>query len=206
MVGLTGGVASGKSVVCGLFRDLGTPVIDADEAARVLVRPGTPGLDAVVRRFGAHLLTPAGELDRPRLRRMIFADSEARRALEGILHPLIRQWMGDRLDEVNAPLAILAVPLLVETGRGYPIHRTLVVDCPESLQLQRLMARDGVSDSAAQAMLAAQCSRRERLAVADDIIDNRHDLETLQSAVQALHQRYLALVADPAQRASRVFE
>ncbi len=193
VVGLTGGAASGKTTVAGFFSRLGAPVIDADEAARAVVAPGAPGLAAVTERFGASVLNQAGALDRPRMRALVFADANARRALEAIIHPRVRAWMTARLDALQAPYAILCIPLLVESGGGYPIDRIVVVDCAQEQQVARLTARDHCSEQQARAMLAAQCPREQRLAVADDVIENSGDPQALERQVQALHEAYLAL-------------
>lgn len=192
-VAVTGGIASGKSAVTSAFERRGIDVVDADIAARVLVEPGQPALAEIVERFGAEVLDAQGRLDRRRLRGIIFADSEARRALEGILHPRIRAWMWAQAQAARAPYVVLAIPLLTP-GSRYPwISRVLVVDVPESLQIARLMARDGVDEAAARAALAAQISRSERLALADDVLDNSGSLDALEDAVEALHARYLQL-------------
>jgi dephospho-CoA kinase len=192
-VGLTGGIASGKSTVASLFAELGVEIIDTDEIARELVVPGSPALAAIVERFGSEVLSQDGELDRRRLRALVFADEARRRELEAILHPPIRQEAMARAAASTAAYVILAVPLLFETGFDRLVDRRLVVDCPESQQLARLTARDGVSIEAARAMLAAQMNRAERRAAADDLIDNSGSLESTRSQVQTLHERYLGL-------------
>jgi dephospho-CoA kinase len=192
-VGLTGGIASGKSTVARLFADLGVEIIDTDEIARELVVPGSPALAAIVQRFGSDVLSQNGELDRRRLRTTIFADEAKRRELEAILHPLIRQEALDRAAASTKAYGILAVPLLFETGFDRLVDRRLVVDCPESQQLARLTERDGISMEAARAILKAQMNRAERRAAADDLIDNSGSLESTRSQVQALHERYLEL-------------
>lgn len=190
---VTGGIASGKSAVTSAFERRGIDVVDADIAARVLVEPGQPALAEIVERFGAEVLDAQGRLDRRRLRGIIFADPEARRALEGILHPRIRAWMWAQAQAARSPYVVLAIPLLTP-GSRYPwISRVLVVDVPESLQIARLMARDGVDEAAARAALAAQIPRSERLALADDVLDNSGSLDALEDAVEALHARYLQL-------------
>src|SRR5690606_20981910 len=164
-IGLTGGIASGKSTVAELFAALGVPVIDTDVIAREVVEPGEPGLAAIRDAFGAEVLTPDGRLDRRRLREIVFADAAKRRRLESILHPLIRERTLARLAAVrNAPYAIVVVPLLVETDFGKLVDRVLVVDVPVDAQLERLASRDGIDRAAAEAMVAAQASRETRLA------------------------------------------
>lgn len=191
VVGLTGGIASGKSTVGRLFVDLGVPVLDSDAAARDVVLPGTPGLTAVAAAFGPEIIAADGTLDRRALRERIFDSPEERRRLDAILHPLIRAELRARLAELRAPYAILEVPLLFEAGFDTEVDRALVVDAPESLQIQRVMARDGVSEEQARRILAAQMSRADRLARADDVV--RNDGEPLEPQVKRLHAKYLDL-------------
>lgn len=191
-VGLTGGVASGKSTVACLFARRGVPVIDADEIARSLVAPGSPLLQKLVEAFGEDILTPQGALDRARMRERTFADETLRRKLEAILHPAIRTEMRRRSATAGGPYQIFEVPLLVETGAG-DYDRVLVVDCSVETQLKRLLARDGVSEAQARAMLAAQASREQRLERADDVIINDGAPEALEPQVEKLHAKYLAL-------------
>lgn len=192
-IGLTGGIASGKSTVAERFLELGVPVIDADESARAVVAPGTNGLEAVAREFGRNLLTSAGELDRRALRDLIFAAPERRRALESMLHPLIRADMEARAQRALGPYLVLAIPLLAEVGGRERVNRVLLVDTDETRQLDRLMARDGETRERAEAMLAAQATRASRLAVADDVLANSGTVRDLRRAVDHLHQRYLSL-------------
>jgi dephospho-CoA kinase len=198
-IGLTGGIASGKSTVAQRFAELGVPVIDADLAAREVVVPGSPGLAAVTARFGADVLLASGELDRPGLRALVFADPAARRDLEAIVHPLIRSAMQRHIALAAGPYLVLVVPLLVESlARGQAAHganRILVVDMDEAAQLARLRARDGSSETEARAILAAQASRAERLARADDVLRNDGSVADLRDAVDGLHRRYLQLAA-----------
>ena len=195
-IGLTGGIASGKSTVAGRFRELGIPVIDADQSSRSVVAPGQPGLEAVVARVGEGLLTADGELDRRALRQLIFADPHKRRDLETILHPLIRADMERRVLQTVGPYVILEIPLLVEAGGARDrVDRVLVVDANESAQLQRLMARDAESLEGAGAILAAQANRAARLKAADDVLMNSGTVTELRQAVDRLHQRYLRLAA-----------
>ena len=194
-VGLTGGIASGKSTVSNLFAGLGVPVIDTDRIAREVVAGGSPLLAELFERFGAAIRAPDGELDRSALRRIVFAEPERRRELEALLHPAIRSRTEELARNAGGPYQLHVVPLLVETGSARRYARVLVVDCPESLQLQRLRARSQLSEAEAQAMLNAQASRGERLAAADDVICNDGPLEALPPLVAALHQRYLRLPA-----------
>jgi dephospho-CoA kinase len=194
-IGLTGGIASGKSTVEQRFIELGVPVVNADDSSRAVVERGRPGLAAVVARFGAGLLTPQGDLDRRALRSLIFGDSARRRELEAILHPLIRDDMNRRSAEATGPYVILSIPLLVESNTRDRWDRILVVDADESMQLARLMSRDAVSEVEARATLAAQASRAERLAAADDVLENFGTVADLRQAVDRLHRRYLELAA-----------
>ncbi len=194
-VGLTGGVASGKSVVAAAFAELGAALVDTDAIAREVVARGTPGLEAVVAAFGESVLDEHGELDRRRLRALVFADAEARRRLEQITHPLIRSRTLEAADAAEGPYVIVAVPLLVETGFSELVDRVLVVDCPPEIQAERLVERDGMDAAAAQAMIAAQAERRTRLAAADDVIDNSGPLESTRAQVRTLHERYMRLAA-----------
>jgi dephospho-CoA kinase len=191
-VGLTGGIASGKTTVANLFAALGVPVIDSDEIARAVVAPGEPALQAIVRRFGPGVLQPDGSLDRRRLRSLAFADPAARRDLEAITHPAIRAEMDRRSAAAGGDYQILAIPLLVEGGGRGRVDRVLVVDCPEELQLRRVMARDGSSEAEARAMIAAQVDRQTRLAAADDVILNDGDMGPLRQRVRVLHAQYRA--------------
>lgn len=201
-IGLTGGIASGKTLVSREFAALGVPIIDTDELAREVVAPGSDGLAAVRARFGDDVLAADGSLDRRALRARVFADPAARRDLEAITHPRIRALMEARAATAGGPYQIMVIPLLVESGRRSAVDRVLVVDCPESLQLERLLARDGGSRAQAEAILAAQASRAQRLAVADDVIVNAGEPKAMAAEVAALHQRYLDLSAgadrDPA--------
>jgi dephospho-CoA kinase len=193
-IGLTGGIASGKSTVSQRFAELGVPVIDADLAARAVVEPGSPGLAQVVRRFGPDVLDAAGNLDRKALRALVFKDPISRQALDSILHPLIREEMERQASMAEGPYLVLAIPLLVEGGRASErAHRVLVVDVDESVQLQRVQARDGGSVEQARAILASQASRAARLAAADDLLLNTGTVAELRQAVDRLHEQYLQL-------------
>jgi dephospho-CoA kinase len=198
-VGLTGGIASGKSLVANMFAKLGAELIDADQVAREVVAPGEPALTAIRDAFGAEVLNARGELDRGALRKLVFADADKRRTLDALLHPLIRARLLARLDDVRRPYAIIAVPLLVETDFAALVDRVAVVDCPESMQLERLMRRDGIPRTEAVAMIAAQVDRATRLRAAHDVIDNSGDIEATRRQVTQLHHRYL----DLANRATR---
>jgi len=190
-VGLTGGIASGKTAVANLFATHGVPVIDTDIIAREVVEPGQPALATVVDAFGTGVLAADGRLDRPRLRERIFGDAEARRRLEAILHPAIRAEMERQSRAAGGPYQVLVIPLLVEGGRRDHIDRVLVVDVPEATQIERLVRRDGVSRDQADAALRAQASRDARLAFADDVIENTGDVAALETRVAKLHGNYL---------------
>lgn len=190
-VALTGGIASGKSSVAKLFRELGVPVIDTDRIARHVVVPGSPGLEALVSAFGEKIIGPAGELDRDQLRERIFFDPDARTTVNGILHPLIIEETERALERMNAPYAIVEIPLLVETELADRFDRILVVDVPETVQLERLIARDKTNPAQAKAALQAQASREARLQQATDVIDNTDTIESLQVQVETLHKRFL---------------
>lgn len=196
IVAITGGIASGKSAVCERFAALGVAVADADIAARQLVEPGTPALAEIVARFGAAVCADDGRLDRRALRERVFNDAPARRDLEAILHPRIRERLERECRQAATPYAMVAIPLLTEVGgrAAYPwLQRIVVVDLPEAMQLARLQARDAISAPLAQQMLAAQATRSQRLALADDVIDNSGSLAALDAQVSALHQCYLQL-------------
>jgi dephospho-CoA kinase len=197
VVALTGGVAAGKSAVTQRFAALGVPVHDADMAAREVVAPGSEGLTAVVAAFGSEVLDAEGRLDRPAMRRRVFADPTARQTLEAIIHPRVRQWLHERALAETVPYCLLAIPLLAENIEHYRwIDRVLLVDAPVELQLARLIARDGIDEALARRMLEQQASRKARLTLAHDVIDNSGDEAALDAEVAALHQRYLALAAD----------
>jgi dephospho-CoA kinase len=196
VVALTGGVAAGKTAVTRRFETLGVPVHDADMAAREVVEPSTPGLTAIVAAFGVDVLDAAGRLDRAAMRQRVFADPAARLALEAIIHPRVRQWLRARALVEQAPYCLLAIPLLAENIAHYRwVDRVLLVDASEAVQLARLMRRDGIDEVLAHRMLAQQASRAERLALADDVIENNGDEVDLDEAVAELHRRYLVLAS-----------
>jgi dephospho-CoA kinase len=200
-IGLTGGIASGKSTVTQRFAELGVPVIDADVASRNVVEPGKPGLAQVVQRFGGGILDADGRLDRRALRNLIFEDSSLRQALDAILHPLIRAEMEREAAQATAPYVVMAIPLLVEGGSaGKRVDRVLVVDADETLQIQRLQARDGSSEQQARAILSSQATRAARLSHADDVLLNAGSVAELRQAVDRLHEQYLQLAQSSSSR------
>jgi len=195
VVGLTGGIASGKSAAAACFKALGVTVADADLAARAVVAVGSPALAQIAERFGPQMLLRTGELDRARLRAHVFADPTERKALEAITHPAIRAVLRAQCEQADSAYAVADIPLLAEGGgpTAYPwLHRVLVVDAPVTLQLSRLMMRDGIDEALARKMVAAQASREQRLALADDVVVNDGAREALQAAIGTLHADYLA--------------
>ncbi len=196
-VGLTGGIASGKSTAAGYFGVLGVPILDSDRVAREVVEPGQPPLERLVQRFGRGILTPDGHLDRPALREIVFSDPKARADLEGLTHPAIGAALEARSATAGGPYQILVIPLLIEKNLRAHVDRVLVVDCDEELQIRRLHARDGSTRAQAQAILDAQAPRAARLRAADDVISNDADMSAVQAQVAALHARYLELARPP---------
>jgi dephospho-CoA kinase len=192
-IGLTGGIASGKTTVAALFAELGVPVIDTDTIAREVVAPGRPALAEIVETFGTGVLAIDGQLDRGALRRLIFTDTARRRQLEAILHPRIRAETLARADACRGPYHIIVVPLLLETGFALLVDRVLVVDCPEPIQRARLAERDHESAEQIERMIGSQIARDARLQAADDVIDNAGSLTDTRRQVEALHRRYLDL-------------
>lgn len=192
-IGLTGGIACGKTTVADMFAALGAQIIDTDELARDVVEPGEPALESVIEHFGSTILDDDGRLDRRALRRLVFSDPEKRHVLEQILHPAIRQRMIESSAIVRGPYQVLVIPLLVESHSDGHVDRVLVVDCDEEVQIRRLMNRDHESRETAENMLAAQISRQDRLDHADDIIDGGSNLEALQQRVKQLDQYYREL-------------
>ena len=194
IVGLTGGIGSGKSAAADCFRELGIELVDTDILAREVVEPGTTALDAIASRFGGSILKPDASLDRAQLRERIFADPEAREWLEALLHPLINQLIIDRLAACDSPYCLLVSPLLLETRQSELADRVLVIDVSREIQLARTLLRDGSSEQTVEAIIASQIGRKERLARADDVIRNEGDLKELQAAVKAQHLLYLAML------------
>ncbi|MEP4147323.1 MAG: dephospho-CoA kinase [Halioglobus sp.] len=192
VVGITGGIGSGKSAVTRRFEDLGITVVDADIAARVVVEPGRPALAAIAEHFGKDILLGDGSLDRAALRQKVFSDDAERTWLEQLTHPLIAQEITDQLEAVTSPYAIFASPLLLETSQRDWVDLIAVVDVPEETQLERTMARDDNDEEQVKRIMAAQMNRAERLELADIVIDNSGSLEQLESVVEELHGEFLA--------------
>ncbi|MCC5873429.1 MAG: dephospho-CoA kinase [Gammaproteobacteria bacterium] len=195
VIGITGGIGSGKTAVSDRFAARGIVVVDADLASRVVVEPGRPALDAIREHFGNEVIHADGSLDRAALRSKVFADASERRWLEQLLHPLIGEEIRNGLQAAASPYAVLVSPLLFEAGQVTLVDRVLVVDVPEDLQVERTAARDGNSAEQVRAIMAAQTDRSTRLAKADDVIVNDRGLDELDAAVEALHQHYLKLAA-----------
>jgi len=194
IIGLTGGIGSGKSTVAALFEQHGVAVLDTDQVARRVVEPGQPALEEIRDHFGAEMLTPSGELDRSAMRERIFRDPASRLALEAITHPRIRDYVRHWIDVQTSPYCIVIIPLLLEKGWTELIDRILVVDLPEELQRQRTMLRDGMDLARVEAIIATQVDRQTRLTAADDVIDNSGEgQQSLGEQVESLHRHYLEL-------------
>ncbi|GHU09998.1 dephospho-CoA kinase [Betaproteobacteria bacterium] len=195
-VGLTGGIGSGKSTVARAFVALGAGLVDTDKIAHRLTAIGGEALPLLTETFGAEILAADGSLNRALMRQKVFADTAARRRLENILHPLIRAHAFAEIAASRAPWWLIDIPLLAAVGReSYALDRVLVVDCPEHLQIERVMARSGLAEAEVVAMMSAQSSRAKRLAIADDVIDNSGSLADLQRQIAALHPRYLKMAS-----------
>jgi dephospho-CoA kinase len=194
VIGLTGGIASGKTTVSDQFARLGIDIIDADVVAREVVAKGSPGLKTIVDEFGEEILTPTLELDRQKLRRIVFTDNTKKEWLNALLHPLIRTQMALKTNNAKSPYCILSVPLLVENKLNKMVDRTLVVDIDAATQLKRAMTRDSSEQIIIENIIASQATRSERLAVADDIISNTRDRDWLNAQVMDLHQIYLNIL------------
>ncbi|WP_265462658.1 dephospho-CoA kinase [Aeromonas salmonicida] len=202
IVAITGGIGSGKTTIANQFAELGIDIVDADVIAREVVEPGTPALAAIAAQFGPEVLDPQGQLDRRHLRERVFSDPDAKAWLNGLLHPLIRQEMLRQCANARSPYCLLVVPLLVENKLTGLANRVLVIDVDEATQIERTCRRDGVSRAQAEAILAAQASRAERLAAADDVLDNQNDAaEATKRRILALHETYMTFAS---QQASQV--
>jgi len=193
VIGVTGGIGSGKTAATDRFQELGITVVDADLASRVVVEPGKPALQAIAEHFGEHLITTNGELDRRALREIVFADPSQRKWLEGLTHPLIAQEILTQIQASQSPYTILASPLLLESSQHKMAERVLVIDVPVELQIARTVTRDHTTEEGVKAIIAAQMSRDDRLAKADDVICNDQDLQRLRENVDQLHNTYLKM-------------
>ncbi|MEX2524698.1 MAG: dephospho-CoA kinase [Gammaproteobacteria bacterium] len=194
-IGLTGGIASGKSTVSNMFRSLGVPVIDADEIVREISRPGEPAYDEIIALFGNNIVNEEGYLRRDLIKDIIFKKTELKNKLENIIHPRVRDEIEERIASSNYPYCILSIPLLLETGADYGIDRILVIDAPVKIQLKRIIKRDGISEDLALSIIESQIDRQERLSSADDIIVNTGDTKHLEREVAILHRKYLDLAS-----------
>ncbi|HET7032124.1 MAG TPA: dephospho-CoA kinase [Casimicrobiaceae bacterium] len=195
VVGLTGGIGSGKSIVAEAFAERGVDVTDTDRLAHALTAPGEPGYSAVLDAFGPAFMRPDGTLDRARLRKLVFDDDNARARLEAILHPLIREAAAKEMAVWKGPYGILVVPLLLEREGASRVDRVLVVDCSEEVQVRRVMKRSALAEAEVRAIMATQLPRAERLARADDVLDNSGPRPTIAPQVAALDRRYRELAA-----------
>ena len=193
IVGLTGGIGSGKSAAACVFKNEGINVIDADNLAKEVVEKDTPGFIKVVEFFGSEIIATDGSLDRAKLRREVFGSNEKRIALESIIHPLVREKMSEKIQASQSPYSIIEVPLIFETKSMSSYDRILVIDCESKLQLERAILRDNNSRDAIQNIINSQCSREERLSIANDVISNNDSLKNLQMRSLAMHHFYLGL-------------
>lgn len=192
-IGLTGGIGCGKSTVTELFANRGAPIIDADQISHQLTASGQPALSQIRDQLGAETILPDGNLNRPYLKQLIFADSSLKQCLENILHPLVYREIDDRIKQLDCVYVILSIPLLFETQSLNKVDRILVIDCPVADQIARVKARDKLSTEAIRAIIAQQSSRAEKLGAADDIIDNSGPIIRLAEQVKKLHNSYLQL-------------
>ena len=196
VVGLTGGIGSGKSAAAQIFRTCGVEVIDADSLAREVVEPGQPALDDIAAYFGSELLTAEGHLDRAALRKIVFSNPEQKSWLENLLHPLIAKLLQRRLNATKSPYAILESPLLLETEQYKLVDRVIVIDVNEEIQIARSVRRDGSDEAVIRSIIASQIDRSKRIQHADDLVSNEEGLEQLREKVEALHSKYLGMVAE----------
>jgi len=193
VIAVTGGIGSGKSTVADLFKDKGIPIIDTDQIARDLVQPGEPLLQQIIAEFGQEYLDPKGQLKRKDLGNLIFTDQAARNKLEAMMHPAIHAAVIAQLNKLNSPYCLIVIPLLARSKHAYPYDRVLLVDIPETIQIQRTMQRDQQASDFVKHIIATQPPRDELLKLADDVLDNSGNLSDLTASVAKLHQRYLAL-------------
>jgi dephospho-CoA kinase len=195
IVGLTGGIGSGKSTAAKIFSGLNIVVVDADQLAREVVEPGSQALTTIKKHFGKAILLPDNSLDRSQLRDIVFADAKQRHWLEELLHPRIRKLLTERIQSAESAYVILESPLLLETNQKEIVDRTLVIDVSNTTQLERTMNRDGGQEDTIAAIIAAQIPRNKRLAAADDVLDNEQPLEIIEKQIEILHQKYLDLAS-----------
>jgi dephospho-CoA kinase len=193
VIAVTGGIGSGKSTVAELFQAKGIPNIDTDKVARKLVRPGSPLLQQIAEEFGREFITVDGQLDRKALREHIFANSQARHRLEALMHPAIHAEVMEQIQMLDAPYCLLLIPLLAANPRGYTYDRVLLIDAAENVRAERAAERDDQDPGSIRPIITSQPSREQMLAIADDVLDNNGDPNTLTTAVGVLHQKYLAL-------------
>lgn len=196
-IGLTGGIGSGKTTVSSIFQSLGVPVIDADEIAREVVEPGKRAYERIVALFGNRVVAEDGSLRRDLIREAVFRDNGLKSRLETIIHPEVRDEIENRVRSCCYPYCIISIPLLLESGSDYHLDRILVIDTSEDSQLRRTMLRDGIDEDLARSIMDSQAGRQDRLAIADDVIDNTGDMEYLEKQVNTLHHAYLGLAGKP---------
>ena len=193
IIGLTGGIGSGKSAAANFFHSEGVTVLDADQLAREVIEQNTPGFQSIVDYFGSDIVGEDGSIDRAKLRQEIFDDKEKKKTIESITHPLVRDLMAERIAASTSPYSIIMVPLIFETNSMSAYNRILVIDCDTKLQLERATLRDNNSSEQIQKILDSQCSRTERLSIANDVIPNNDTLENLKTRSLAMHKFYLGL-------------
>tara|TARA_B110000858_G_scaffold179560_1_gene216354 strand:+ start:30246 stop:30860 length:615 start_codon:yes stop_codon:yes gene_type:complete len=196
VVGLTGGIGSGKSAAANMFRELGIDVIDADALAREVVEPGQPALSEIAAHFGSELLTAEGYLDRAALRSIVFSNPEHKSWLENLLHPLIAELLQRRLNATKSPYTILESPLLLETEQHKLVERVLVIDASEPTQINRSVKRDGSDEELIRSIIASQIDRADRIRQADDLVSNEDSLEQLRENIESLHSKYMGMVTE----------
>jgi len=196
VVGLTGGIGSGKSAAAEIFRACGVEVIDADSLAREVVEPGQPALNDIAAHFGSDILTSEGRLDRAALRKIVFSNPEHKSWLEKLLHPLIAELLQRRLNATKSPYAILESPLLLETEQHKLVDRVLVIDVNQEIQVDRSVRRDGSDEELIRSIIASQINRAERIQHADDLVSNEESLEQLRENIEALHSKYLEMITE----------
>jgi len=192
-IGLTGGIGSGKSAACEIFSELGVPVIDADNIAHSLVKPGMPAFKEIIKMFGNEVISSDGTLDRKIIRNSIFANQIDRKKLEDLLHPHVYREIAVQVETINSKYCIISIPLLLETDASKTVDRILVIDVPRELQLKRALNRDKTNKSDIDAIIDSQISRKDRLSAADDIVDNKGDIDNLRKRIRDLHEFYLSI-------------